>query len=67
MTYKVYNEENELVASYSKKLDAIYGDGKALSFAKNNIHFYGGNIMESYDSGIEKKIAANKIKKKKKA
>lgn len=62
--YKVYNEKNNIVASYSKELDKIFGDGAALSYAKNNIHFFGGAIFEENSEKISKQIASHKLKNK---
>jgi len=65
LRYKVYNEHEELVASYSKDLDLIFGRGSAFNYAKQNANSFGGVVIEELENGIETKMFSKKNRRKK--
>jgi len=65
LRYKVYNEHEELVASYSKDLDLIFGGGSAFNYAKQNANSFGGVVIEELENGIETKMFSKKNRRKK--
>jgi|GEM_PF-6734745 len=64
LRYKVYNEHEELVASYSKDLDLIFGRGSAFNYAKQNANSFGGVVIEELENGIETKMFSKMFSKK---